>query len=50
VTDNAVPDIAAQGLAGAGAGHQETSAVSLPDRVEIVEVGMRDGLQIEPTY
>lgn len=31
-------------------GYQETNAVSLPDRVEIVEVGMRDGLQIEPEF
>ncbi len=50
VTDNAVPDTAAQALAGAGTGHQETSAVSLPDRVEIVEVGLRDGLQIESEF
>lgn len=50
MTDNAVPDIDPQAFADTAAGQQETSAVSLPDRVEIVEVGMRDGLQIESEF
>jgi hypothetical protein len=31
-------------------GARRRQAMSLPDRVEIVEVGMRDGLQIESEF